>query len=417
MQIAEVPGEFVGRMHALATHWDTASPVATGVGIVSLAIILSFVRYVPRVPGTVAALVIGTVASMAIGLPARDHRHEVRRHPGGPARTARAAVPRRARAAVDFAGADRGTARGDRVVALGRRVGPHDRRQAQPQRRTHRPGRRQRRVAPVRRAPGHRRHRTHGHQHPVGRQDARRRDDPRRDAARRPAVRRAARAAHPAGRPRRHPLHRRVEHGRVEGDPAAAEAHVDRHQRVDGDVRADRARRPHHRRRSRDDHGRAALHPARRRHDHRGAGDRALRARQPRPHAAGQGHPELRRDLPHPRAVPVRHDRQDRRHQGTPARHAADHRAAPAQHDGARCDGRDGHRGSREAPEGIGADAAAVRRTQAAGRGARARRHGHAHRPGQRAAARGSRRRARAGDSRGVVRRSPITTSRPAHTW
>jgi SulP family sulfate permease len=68
LQIAEVPGEFVERMETLAAHWSSASPIATGVGAVSLAIILVCVRYLPRVPGAIAALVIGTAVTYLTGL-------------------------------------------------------------------------------------------------------------------------------------------------------------------------------------------------------------------------------------------------------------------------------------------------------------------------------------------------------------
>ena len=55
-------------------------------------------------------------------------------------------------------------------------------------------------LAALRRPARHRRHRPHRHQHPLGRQDAGGRHDPRADPAGRPAVRRAARRLHPAGR-------------------------------------------------------------------------------------------------------------------------------------------------------------------------------------------------------------------------
>lgn len=69
LKVAVVPGEFVERMQVLAEHWSTASTVATGVGVASLLVILGCLRYLPRVPGTIAALLIGTGVSYAAGLP------------------------------------------------------------------------------------------------------------------------------------------------------------------------------------------------------------------------------------------------------------------------------------------------------------------------------------------------------------
>jgi SulP family sulfate permease len=63
-----VPGEFWPRLVALASHARTLSPQATIVALVTLAIIIAVLRYVPRLPGSILALVVGTVGARALGL-------------------------------------------------------------------------------------------------------------------------------------------------------------------------------------------------------------------------------------------------------------------------------------------------------------------------------------------------------------
>jgi SulP family sulfate permease len=63
------PGDFIGRIRALLQYKDTASmpTMALGAGVILL--IVMWNRLVPRVPGYIAALVGGTVAAAALGLP------------------------------------------------------------------------------------------------------------------------------------------------------------------------------------------------------------------------------------------------------------------------------------------------------------------------------------------------------------
>src|SRR5262245_5448152 len=68
ISLSQVPGEFYGRMVALIAYADTASLAATGVAVATLAIILITNRFVPRVPGSILALVTVTVAVHAFGL-------------------------------------------------------------------------------------------------------------------------------------------------------------------------------------------------------------------------------------------------------------------------------------------------------------------------------------------------------------
>jgi len=66
--LKDVPGEFWPRMVALAQHARTVSPQAAAVGIVTLAIIVAVVRFVPRLPGSIFALVVVTTGSRLMGL-------------------------------------------------------------------------------------------------------------------------------------------------------------------------------------------------------------------------------------------------------------------------------------------------------------------------------------------------------------
>jgi len=68
LDLKDVPGEFGPRMVALATHARTFSPQATLVALVTLAIIVAVVRWLPRVPGSILALAVVTIGAHAIGL-------------------------------------------------------------------------------------------------------------------------------------------------------------------------------------------------------------------------------------------------------------------------------------------------------------------------------------------------------------
>src|SRR5216110_963664 len=57
IDLQTVPGEFWPRIVALASHARTFSPQATVVALVTLAIIVAVVRFVPRLPGSIFALV------------------------------------------------------------------------------------------------------------------------------------------------------------------------------------------------------------------------------------------------------------------------------------------------------------------------------------------------------------------------
>ena len=149
----------------------------------SLAVILFWPRVTRRVPGSIVALLLATMAAAVVA--ACRSKRSAASSAAFPrdCRTFAAALSGRlnsAAAAVGLHGRDAG---GDRKPAVGGRRRQHERRPPQARRGTGGPGRGEHRVAAVRRHPGHRRHRPHGHQHPLRRADARRRHRSRADAA------------------------------------------------------------------------------------------------------------------------------------------------------------------------------------------------------------------------------------------
>lgn len=69
LDVASVPGDFVGRMKALGAAATTASPWAIALATASVAIIVLTRRYVPRVSGSVFVLVGGTALVWALHVP------------------------------------------------------------------------------------------------------------------------------------------------------------------------------------------------------------------------------------------------------------------------------------------------------------------------------------------------------------
>jgi len=68
LHVDTVPGDFLPRMKVLASQFRTWSPEATALAVATLVIILNSKRLSRRVPGTIIALVAGTIASRALGL-------------------------------------------------------------------------------------------------------------------------------------------------------------------------------------------------------------------------------------------------------------------------------------------------------------------------------------------------------------
>jgi SulP family sulfate permease len=69
LRIDKVPGEFGGRMEAVVRHFNTLSPAATALGVLSLVIIILFARYWRKVPGSIVVLMLGTAAVAAFHIP------------------------------------------------------------------------------------------------------------------------------------------------------------------------------------------------------------------------------------------------------------------------------------------------------------------------------------------------------------
>src|SRR4051794_11498247 len=69
LTIAHVPGDFWGRMTAIARNFGTLSPVATTISVIALAVILLTMRYMKRVPGYIVALLVGTGLTVILKLP------------------------------------------------------------------------------------------------------------------------------------------------------------------------------------------------------------------------------------------------------------------------------------------------------------------------------------------------------------
>ncbi|MBZ5658931.1 MAG: STAS domain-containing protein [Acidobacteriia bacterium] len=69
LQVDKVPGEFLARIEVLAGAYRTFSPLATGLAVSALLLILIFMRYVKRVPGYIVALFVGTAAVILFKLP------------------------------------------------------------------------------------------------------------------------------------------------------------------------------------------------------------------------------------------------------------------------------------------------------------------------------------------------------------
>jgi SulP family sulfate permease len=69
LQIDKVPGEFLGRMEAIFGHWGTLSPAATAASCLSLGVLIVFMKWVKRVPGSIVVLLLGTAIAWGFHLP------------------------------------------------------------------------------------------------------------------------------------------------------------------------------------------------------------------------------------------------------------------------------------------------------------------------------------------------------------
>ncbi len=67
--VAEVPGDFIGRVRVLWAYAGTFSVSAVMLGSVTVALVLTLRVWARRIPGSMIALVLGAVAVAAVGLP------------------------------------------------------------------------------------------------------------------------------------------------------------------------------------------------------------------------------------------------------------------------------------------------------------------------------------------------------------
>jgi SulP family sulfate permease len=69
LQIEKVPGEFVGRMSVIASHFHTISVAPTLLALTALAVIILCTKFFKRVPGYIVALLLGTAVVVIGHLP------------------------------------------------------------------------------------------------------------------------------------------------------------------------------------------------------------------------------------------------------------------------------------------------------------------------------------------------------------
>ncbi len=69
LDIAKVPGDFVGRLTSVAEQFPTLSPITTLLSSTSLIVLILLRRYVQKVPGSIIVLLVGTVAVAVLDWP------------------------------------------------------------------------------------------------------------------------------------------------------------------------------------------------------------------------------------------------------------------------------------------------------------------------------------------------------------
>jgi len=69
LQIDEVPGEFFGRMEAIASHFSTISLPATFLALGAMAVVIACRKFVKRVPGASVAMFLGTLVVAVSQMP------------------------------------------------------------------------------------------------------------------------------------------------------------------------------------------------------------------------------------------------------------------------------------------------------------------------------------------------------------
>ena len=91
LTIDKVPGEFVGRMEAIATHFDTISWRATLLASAAIVVISTVPQICEAYPCIHCCDGIRNASCRCHGVFRRDNRYAIRRYPNGPALSRRAA--------------------------------------------------------------------------------------------------------------------------------------------------------------------------------------------------------------------------------------------------------------------------------------------------------------------------------------
>jgi len=68
LQMEQVPSEFIEKLSAYAEYWHSFSPAATGVGLLTVAIVLVWPRLTQKLPGSLIAIVATTLIVQLLGL-------------------------------------------------------------------------------------------------------------------------------------------------------------------------------------------------------------------------------------------------------------------------------------------------------------------------------------------------------------
>ena len=224
LKVDKVPGEFLARMEVLARNFRTLSPLETGLGVLALALIIVFARYVKKVPGYIVALFVGTAIVVIFKLPVETIGT---RFGGIPSGLPKLQVPQfrfdllRPLISPAITVAMLGAIESLMSAVVSDRMsgGKHN-----PNVELVGAGRRQYFFAALRRLAGDRRDRSHGDEYSLRRENAGRGNGSCAHAARDRFVCRAARALHSVGGAGRNSFGGFVQHGRMERDSGVAEA-------------------------------------------------------------------------------------------------------------------------------------------------------------------------------------------------
>jgi SulP family sulfate permease len=68
LRVDKVPGDFVGRMKAIVTHFHTIDLTTTALAVSALGVVIFCMRFLKKVPGSIAALLFGTFVVVLLGL-------------------------------------------------------------------------------------------------------------------------------------------------------------------------------------------------------------------------------------------------------------------------------------------------------------------------------------------------------------